>query len=221
MEAFLDLYPEKVPEHTFSLGYSGKFRGYNANVKMRGKKMMFWLSRKWKTIQPEIQMGIIQELMVRIFKDKRNTTGMDLYHTFLKNIHMVIPKTKSDPLLEASFVRINEKYFFGMLEQPNLAWGTASFRKLGSYEYGTDTITLSRILSEDPELVDYVMHHEMLHKKLQYKAKNGRSLHHSSEFRRLEKRFENSALLEKRLQNLGRKRKRGFFNGLFGSPGVD
>src|SRR3989344_181319 len=183
LEAFIDLYPEKVPEHTFFLAYSGKFRGYNANVKVR--------------------------------KDKRNTASMDLYNTFLKNIHMVIPKTENDSVLEDSFNRVNEKYFFGMLEKPNLAWGNNSFRKLGSYEYGTDTITISRILEPETELLDYVMHHEMLHKKLQYKSKNGRSVHHSPEFKRFEKKFENSALLEKKLQKLGQIKKRGYLSGLF------
>ena len=45
------------------------------------------------------------------------------------------------------------------MQTPNLVWGKNSFRKLGSYEYGSDTITISKIfLESDKSLLDYVMY---------------------------------------------------------------
>ena len=103
---------------------------------------------------------------------------------------------------------INDKYFLGLIELPNLKFGKNSFTKLGSYSYASDTITISSALKHDFELLDYVMHHELLHKKHQFNSKNGRSYHHTALFRKKEKEFENAGLMEKRL---GRLRLKNFF----------
>ena len=94
-----------------------------------------------------------------------------------------------------------------MITMPNLVWGSNSTTKLGSYEYGTDTITMSRILADDEECLDYVMYHEMLHKKVKFYTKNNKSYSHTSEFRRKEKEFENFEAVDKRLEMLVRKNK--------------
>ena len=93
-----------------------------------------------------------------------------------------------------------------MIDKTNLCWGQNSFSKLGSYEYGSNTITLSKALEEDSELLDYVMYHEMLHKKHKFHSKNGRSYHHTRKIRQDEKEFENPDLEEK-LKKFLRKKK--------------
>lgn len=209
-EAFRQLYPEKELKYSFSLKYSRKFSPYNANVKLRGSSLMFHLSREWKKISREIQIGLIQELMAKILKDKKKTMNIELYNLFIKNVHVAVPKTKTDEILEGSFNRINEAYFNGMIDKPNLQWGNSSTSKLGSYEYGSDTITISSIFkNEGQELLDYVMHHEMLHKKFKFQSKNGRNLHHSSEFRKMESMFENKDLIEKEISRIARKHRLG------------
>ncbi|MBI2653483.1 SprT-like domain-containing protein [Candidatus Woesearchaeota archaeon] len=206
IEAFQQLYPEKEINYNFSLKYSRKFKPYNANVKLYGNSLMFNLSRDWKKISKEIQIGLIQELMVKILKDRKKTMNMELYNLFMKNVHLAVPKTKTDAILEESFDRINDMFFSGMLDKPNLQWGNSSTSKLGSYEYGSDTITISLIFkNERKELLDYVMYHEMLHKKFKFQNKNGRNLHHSSEFRKMESKFQNKDLMEKEISRLARK----------------
>ena len=131
---------------------------------------------------------------------------MELYNLFMKNVHLAVPKTKTDEILEESFNSINENYFNGMLDKPNLQWGNASTSKLGSYEYGSDTITISTIFKDArQELLDYVMHHEMLHKKFKFESKNGRHLHHSPEFKKMEAKFKNGEFVEKEISRLARK----------------
>lgn len=210
-EAFQELYPDKELKYSVSLKYSKKFKPYNANVKRYGNNLVFNLSRNWKTISREIQMGLIQELMVKILHDKnKKTMNMELYNSFLKNVHIAIPKTKTDEILEASFDRVNEAYLNGMIDIPNLEWGNDSTSKLGSYEYGSDTITISSIFRDSQqELLDYVMYHEMLHKKFKFENKNGRNLHHSSEFKKMEAKFENRDSIEKEISRLARKHRLG------------
>ena len=202
-EAFQELYPNKEIKYSFSLKYSKQFKPYNANVKRFGNNFVFNLSRNWKKISKEIQIGLIQELLVKILKDKKKTMNMELYNLFLKNIHIAAPKTKTNPILEESFNKINDIYFNGMLDIPNLQWGSDSTSKLGCYEYGSDSITISTIFrNSKQELLDYVMYHEMLHKKFKFESKNGRTLHHSPEFKRMEAKFPNRDLMEREISKL-------------------
>lgn len=207
-EAFHQLYPDKELKYAVSLKYSRKFKHYNANVRLKRSDLMFHLSKDWKKISKEIQIGLIQELMTKIFKNKKQTINMDLYNMFIKNVHLAVPKTKTDQILEESFDRVNECYLNGMLDKPNLQWGNTSTRKLGSYEYGSDTITISTIFKdENHKLLDYVMYHEMLHKKFKFQNKNGRNLHHSTEFKKMEAKFENRSSIDNEISKLARKQR--------------
>jgi predicted metal-dependent hydrolase len=205
--AYEKLYPGKEFSFNPKLRYSGRFNDYNGNISLRGKDLTLNISREWKDVDDEIKIGLIQVLMNKIFKTKVKTSNMDLYNTFIKNIHKGIPKTQSDPTLEESFERVNEKYFSGSIERPNLRWGAHSMRTLGRYEYGQDMITISSIFKEAPdELIDLVMHHEALHKKHKFNSRRIKSVFHTSEFREDEKKFEDYSNAEKRLTEFLRKK---------------
>lgn len=207
-DAFEDLFPDKELEYQFSLKYTKQFKPYNANVRKQGKNITFHLSHKWKTVSREIQIGLLQELLSKLFKAKKGTVNKDLYHHFMKKIHIAAPKVHTHPVLEESFNRNNELFFHGLLEKTNLKWGTHSVRQLGLYEYGSDTITISKIfIDENQELLDYVMYHEMLHKHLKFECKKGKSHHHTPEFRRREALFPESKRLEQELSHLARKKR--------------
>ena len=213
-EAFTELYPNREINFTYSLSYSAKFHDYNANVKYSRHALHFNLSKKWQTISEEIQLGLLQSLLNRLFRTKIKTNKIDLYHLFLKNIEIAAPKIHNDQYLEILFNKLNEQFFFGLLEKPNLKWHNANNR-LGTYEYGSDTISISRkLLDARPELVEYVMYHEMLHKKLKFSERNpGR--HHTAEFKRLEQKFYDAAELDKELSRLVSRQGRGLIKALF------
>ena len=205
IDAFEDLFPEKnIEEFNFRINYNDRFKPYNANVKYTRNSFVFNLSKKWKRVSREIQIGLLQELLLKVFREKKKTFNIDLYNNFMKKIHIAVPKTRIDPFLEESFDRINEKYFVGMVEKPNLVWHS-SIRRLGSYEYGSDAISISKVLENDESALDYVMHHEMLHKKLKFDSSNGSCRHHTKAFRELERKFENSHELEERLKSITRR----------------
>lgn len=204
--------------YSYSLDYSGKFKPYRANIRLRGDNIQLNLSRKWKTVSEDIQIGLIQELLLKLLKKrlkplKTKTQGMELYDIFMKKIHIAAPKTENDPVLEESFNRVNQRYFYGLLDKTNFVWGSASFSKLGSYEYGTDTIEISRALADcDIRLLDYVMYHEMLHKKHKFTKRGSRSYHHTGEFKKEEKEFEDSNKIEKELKRLLVRKRLSFRN---------
>jgi len=221
-DAFLDLYEEKyLEDYELELKYNNRFKAYNANVRLYNNTLTFNLSKKWKTISREIQIGLIQELMLKIFKKRlkpksTKTINIDMYSVFMQKIHIAVPKTKTDSVLEESFNRVNEKYFNELVEKPNLVWNN-SIRKLGSYEFGSDIITISSILKEDQNILDYVIYHEMLHKKYKFKRRKQKSVHHSGIFKRKEAEFENSQEIEAKINGLVRKKRtKRLFSSFFG-----
>jgi len=223
-QAFSKLFPNKSFDFDASIEYSGKFKGYNSNARMnlRNSTIVFGLSKNWRRVDSEIKIGLIQDLMQRMFKQKsRNTLNIELYNKFMQSIALTAPKTKNHPTLEESYLKVNQKYFSGIIDQPNLALAD-SVSKLGSYDYGTDTITISRILlppsNNNAELLDYVMYHELLHKKLKFSSKQTglKKRHHTKEFRTKEKQFEAAEQMEAGLATLVSKASRSSRKSFFG-----
>lgn len=213
-EAFNLLYPEKPYTYTAEINYSGKFNGYNARIQLQRftKHITLNLSKQWKTVSRDIQLGLVQHLLARLFRDKRHTMQMDLYQYFMKSVPNTVAKTKTHPILESSFRRVNDRFFDGMLDQPNLVVGQG-VTKLGHYELGTDTVNISTILLEHPALMDYVMYHELLHKKHQFSGKGGAHRYHTHAFRKDEQKFPDAPRLEKELSRLvSSVRRRGFLS---------
>jgi hypothetical protein len=183
-----------VQNRRIILNYSGHFSNYNANVRYSKIMMQFSLSRLWKNVDEEIQIGLVQSLVVRMGKLRNiNTSEMKLYESFIKGLSKYARKHIYDPQLEESFNRVNDAFFSGGMEKSNLIFASESFHKLGSYEYGTDTVYISTIFKDLPideqKFLDYVMYHELLHKKHTFNVKNGRHRAHTTAFRTDEKKF--------------------------------
>lgn len=189
VRAFTELYGEQ-PTRQMIVKYHGRLRGYNATVVQTSSAVTFRLSSRLQECEPEIKIGIMQHLLNKLRKTKVQTDNIEFYQNFLKRMSDYAPVTKNDPLLAASFSRVNEQYFHGMMSRPNLVWGRKNHALLGTYEYGTDTITLSTVLLDTPEeLLDYVMYHEMLHKKHKFSCSSGRTHAHTPAFKRDEAKF--------------------------------
>lgn len=217
--AYEELYGEIPPTFSFVISYSGRFTPYNAQVLFRqtafATQIEFKLSRAWEQTDSQIVVGLLQSLLFKLLRKRRKllvvrTTSMELYEIFIKKIGNYVPITKEDPVLVASFNRSNSKYFENVIERPNLEWGGKTFRKLGHYNYHTDTIMIAKTLESRMDLVDYVMYHEMLHKKHKFYFKNGRSFHHHHAFKTEEAQYENAAALEIELSKFVRSEKYKF-----------
>jgi hypothetical protein len=198
VQAYKDLYKEE-PQHVVLMKFHGRLQGYNATVRKSAQEIIFRLSPKFQECEPEIQIGVMQFLLNKLNRTRIDSDNIHMYHTFLKRMSDLAPVTQSDPVLEASFKRVNEKYFAGMMAQPNLVWGRYSLSLLGTYTYASDTIMISDAMREDDNLLDYVMHHEMLHKKHKFNHSSSRTHSHTKEFRLDEAKFED-VLAEKKLR---------------------
>ena len=108
-ESYIRIYPDKEVFFSFFIEYNNRFKGYNANIKKQGKNITVSLSKNCEEIDKEIQIGIIQHLLIKLFKDKKETTNSKLYETFLKKIHIAIPKNRIDSILKKIFDEINKE----------------------------------------------------------------------------------------------------------------
>lgn len=223
IQAFEGLF-KKMPEKKVSVRYSSKFSSYNATIASSSTYIQFRLSRDFSEVGDEIKIGVMQYLLTRLHKKKlpllQATLEMQLYDTFLKKIgewHSSSGGKIVDKELEESFERINKTYFDSFMLAPTIKWGTQSKTRIGYYTFANDTVTLSTILKGERQEIcdarDYVLYHELLHKKHKYEHKEGRTRSHTKEFRKDEAKFitqtgeDPEKLLERVVRNARRQTK--------------
>ncbi len=211
-ESHSRLFPSKPFPYQTHVEYNRRLSDFNANIRLRGNTIYLHLNLQWKDIDEEIKIGLIQSLLLRLFKERRTTSNIQLYNNFIKNIPILTPKTKSDPILEQSFQRVNERFFDYQMERPNLQWGKASFRQLAHYNFHDDNVTVSSLFQDVPlEVIDYLMYHELLHKFYKFEHRNGRSAYHTREFKEAEQRYPNQKGTERQLNLIVQKKCRKSF----------
>ncbi len=208
-ESYRRLFPGRGFFYRTGMEYNRRLGDFNANILLRDNVLTLRLNLQWRDIDEEIKIGLVQHLLLKIFRERKNTPNLELYHNFIKNLPILTAKTKSEPALEESFQRINERFFLGKILPTNLGWGTDSFRKLGSYNFHNDTITISTLFREvSPPVLDYLMFHEMLHKHFKFISRNGRSSYHSPEFRKAERSFPGYRQMEEEIERIVRRKRR-------------
>lgn len=205
-ESFQRLFPEKEFLYQPELNYNRKLSKFNANVRFNKQKIGINLNLEWKNIDPEIKIGLIQSLLLKIFKEKKNSSNIELYHNFVKNIPLMTISNENDPKLDESFSRINQQFFFNQMSKPNLSWGQDSRRKLASYNFNQDEVSVSTLFKETRnEILDYLMYHELLHRDQKFRHKNGRSFYHTRQFREAENQFPDKKTIEEEINRIIRK----------------
>src|SRR3989344_4093108 len=208
-ESYQRLFSQKEFKYQTKIEYNRRLSNFNANISLHRNIITIKMNLLWKNIDDEIKIGLIQHLLCKILKSKTTTTNIEIYNNFTKNIPLLTPKTKIDPLLETSFCRVNQQLLGGSLEMPNLQWGRDSRRKLACYNYNNGTLTVSNIFKDArTEILDFLMYHEMLHKHFQFTNNNGRHSYHNTNFRYAEKMYPNHKLIEKEINSIIRKSRR-------------
>jgi hypothetical protein len=199
--AFNKLELDKELNRMIVVLFSGHFGHYGSSVTYTRDKIEFRLAKEWETTNSDVVIGLFQHFFLRIFKIKRKTDYTELYDYFIKHINKTIVPTKQDSHLLSRYKHLNELYFLGLLPQTNLVWADGK-RTLGKFNYHTNTISITKKLIPYPDLLDYVLFHEMCHKKaLFYKTKQ-RTMHHTGFFRQIENIYPNADELERKLKRV-------------------
>ena len=72
-ESFQRLFPNKEWNYQEDMEYNRRLSNFNANISLRRDKIKVNLNLEWKDIDDEIKIGLIQHLLLKIFKKKGNT----------------------------------------------------------------------------------------------------------------------------------------------------
>jgi len=111
--------------------------------------------------------------------------------------------------LEAAFQRVAATYFADGMAKPRLVWSRRiTSCKFGHYDPVRDELMVSATLDsrEVPSyVVDFVVYHELLHKKHGASWQNGRQAVHTPAFRQEERRFAEYTAAEKVIKELSRR----------------
>jgi hypothetical protein len=210
-EAYSRLWPEKEFSYVVSEEYNRRLGSFNANLSLRGKHLKIKYNLKWRKIDKEIQIGLIQHLLLRMLakknEKKKNTFNISLYNNFCKQIPTYVSEDynleENCDTLRASFNRMNLEFFGSELNECKLKWGATAYRRLASYNFNNDSITISSVFRDAPNyIVDLLMYHEMLHKDMQFNCKNGRVKTHTPEFKLRERLYPHFLSVEKEIENI-------------------
>ncbi len=115
--------------------------------------------------------------------------------------------------LAESFARVSGRLFGGTLDRPALAWSHARGRRVfARCDLVADRIVVHRRL-DAPDVsaatLDFVLYHELLHRRHGIRWAGERARTHTAAFRREERRFPGWAAAEAELERLAGERARG------------
>ncbi|MFW6025364.1 MAG: SprT-like domain-containing protein [Candidatus Woesearchaeota archaeon] len=199
---------DELDYFNYELIFSRRFKSYNGNIEYKSENNLLKvkLSYDFKRVGKPIKKGIIRILFRKIVKKipyfkkaslriKKNFNHLSLeeeiYYNFIKNIgeYTKTNKPQDNKLIE-SFQRVNHDYFNDLMDKPKLFWSSRLKTTLGYYEYSTDSIKINTKLKSKKDLLDFIMYHELLHKR--HKFKNALRKHsHTKEFKKDERKFKN------------------------------
>jgi len=201
LDAFNRLELNHELDRMITVDLSNRFKPYGSNVTYSRKKIEFHLSLWWERVDNDVVIGLFQSFFLRIFKVKKKSYYVELYDNFIKHVNKSIKPTKQDVFLKTRFNELNDNYFLGLLGETNLVWSRGK-RTLGKFDYHTNTIHITKYLEKYPDLLDYVLFHEMCHKKALFYKTQQKTMHHTGFFRALENIYPNADELEKKLKRV-------------------
>ena len=113
--------------------------------------------------------------------------------------------------LNSIFEKVNLEYFNGKLKKPSLHWSqTHTVSKFGHYQPSRDRVMISVTLDAEnvPSfVVEFVMYHELLHKKHGTQLKRGKRYVHTQAFREEEQKFKHFQEAKAYLRNLAQEQR--------------
>ena len=71
-ESFQRLFPTKEFSYHAEIEYNRRLSDFNANIRLQHNRLSLHLNLQWKDIDEEIKIGLIQHLLLRIFKERAN-----------------------------------------------------------------------------------------------------------------------------------------------------
>lgn len=199
------------------------YAGIKHSIRKREGKILIRISDAFSDAPQDVLLALGRILLAKLNKNPVSKKDRAVYSRYVASeelqdkaaallsgrrrvLHIVKGNHRS---LEESYQRVNTTYFGGLMEKPTLTWGRKKARRtLGRYDPQRDVVYVSPVLDsrEVPEeFLDFIMYHELLHKKHGIQERGGRLWAHTPQFRRDEKRFHNYEQMKKIMGDIAKK----------------
>ncbi|MCZ6490338.1 MAG: M48 family peptidase [Acidobacteria bacterium] len=205
-EAFHTLRP-RTPVPEFDVAFR-PYADVNHFIRIREGKVLVGLSDLLEGAPQPVLEAIAVILIAKLYRKPIPARYRTRYRLFLNSRavsrkvhwirrtrgrkHLGTPQGKHFNL-ETIFEKLNREHFYGLLGRPQLSWSQAASRTaLGHYDSAHNAIIISKIFDRPetpPFLMEYILHHEMLHLKHPVVSRRGQRCVHSALFRAEEHRF--------------------------------
>ncbi|MBU7045476.1 MAG: M48 family metallopeptidase [Theionarchaea archaeon] len=192
-------------------------------IRRRNGRIYMRISDVLHDAPDEVLLSLGRILLAKLNKKRINQKDRTRYYEYVTSrsvqeraSHITAPRKRRIKIIEGqyrnlnkSFERVNREYFSGFMEKPVVTWSLKrAKRTLGRYDPERDIVFISRILDSPKipeELLDFIMYHELLHKKHGIKTEKKRRKIHTGEFRKDEKKFRNYEKMKELMENLARR----------------
>ena len=166
------------------------------------------ISDRLQHAPPYILKIVVHLLLSRIYKKPADGHMRRVYREYCNTVYPQI----SAPVkgyysqgkhfdLRMRFDYLNRTYFQDQLSVEHIGWSKrSSKRRLGFYDKTRNLLVISRMFDHPrvpPEVIDFLIYHEMLHIKFPAVEKNGRRVIHSIEFKAAERQFPDYRTVDK------------------------
>ena len=174
-----------------------------ATTRMRDGALYVRLAQSFGAARREVVRAAVRILLSKLRRRAPRPADEALFSTFAESEEARARLAPPRPVamgkprgeyydLSAMFRRLNERLFAGRLPAVELGWSDRFRRRLGCYYPDRNLILLSRQLDDSRVsrlLVEFILFHEMLHKKHGYEIGEAGRRYHTPAFRRAEKTF--------------------------------
>ena len=189
-------------------------------IRRRDGDIFMRISDLFREAPNEVLFAIGRILLAKLNKKRISKTDRKIYDEFLgsrvlqqeasrrlpgrkRSLTMVCGRTHN---LHDSFRRVNKTYFGNAMGKPLLTWSSQKAKRtLGKYDPERDAVIISRVLDSPiipEEFVDFIMYHELLHKKHGILVKGARRQVHTKAFKENEQKFSSYEKMKTFMENL-------------------
>ncbi|KYK31469.1 MAG: hypothetical protein AYK19_03740 [Theionarchaea archaeon DG-70-1] len=192
------------------------------SIRRRNGRIYMRISDVFIDAPQDVLLSVGRILLAKLNKNQVNQKDRIIYNQYVsseklqeKASKIVLNRKKRVKIikghyrdLDKSFERVNKEYFNGAMEKPVLTWSVKrAKRTLGRYDPDRDIVFISRMLDSlkvPEELLDFIMYHELLHKKHGIKKEGRRRRIHTPQFKADEKKFRNYQKMKTLMEKLAR-----------------
>jgi predicted metal-dependent hydrolase len=185
------------------------YAGIKHSIRKKNGLVYMRISDTFSDAPREVLLSTGRILLAKLNKKKVNKKDRKIYSQYVESEQLqekvsriILKRRRKIKIikgiyrnLDESFKRVNKTYFRDSMKKPQLTWSLKrAKRTLGRYDAERDIVSISRILDSPQipeELLDFIMYHELLHKKHGITKEGNRRRIHTPQFKADEKKFHN------------------------------